>query len=136
MCLVFYKSLLESLITYGAPAWFCQPPSTKHQLLDLQAYCLRALLDLPWETDPIDVLAYAGIDSVEEVFERALLTYGERCLAADQEMADYIKFVAKLRPANATEEEVLAGKCPAWHLRNCKRSFVLAIDTRAWLLIS
>lgn len=135
LCLLFYKSLLESLFTYGAPALFCMPSSTKRQLLELQAHCLRALLDLPFETDLIDVLAYAGVDSVEDIYERALMRFGYRCLAANLETADYIKYVAKIRPATDEARNVLESKCPAWHLRNCQRSGTLTLDSRNWLEI-
>jgi len=134
-CVLLYKSLLESLVAYGAPALRCMPLSAWNQLTEMQAHCLRALLDLPFEVEPCDALAFAGVDSIEETFMKAFDRYGDRCLAANTDMAEYVKFVANLKPADEKARQVLDDKCPAWHLRNKQRTFTLTADNRLWLTI-
>jgi hypothetical protein len=132
--LLFYTSLVESVLRYAAPAWVCQPPSTRKQLIDLQVHALRSVLDLPFETEPADVLAYAGVESIEDIFESSLQKYGERCLSVNLEMAAYIKHVATLRPETDFARSMLERKCPAWRLRNCNVTVLQStVDAREWI---
>ena len=134
LCVLLYKALIESVILYAAPAWYCQSPSVKKQLLDMQANALRSIFNLPFEVDVADILAFAGIDSIEERFDQALVRFGERSLANKGTTAKYIRYIARTKPSPGFAYDTLNKHCPAWHLRTCKRPVDVPLnDNRQWL---
>lgn len=113
----FHKVLIETVLTYGAPAWYCQPKSTEMRLFNLQVTGLRAALDLPFDCDPFGVLVEAKVEAITDVFAKHLENYGERCKEANNGMIEYISYVANLI-FDSFGRKVMDKQCPAWHLKS------------------
>jgi len=116
LCIRFSRVLIDSVLSYGAPAWFCMSKSTELRLFGFQVHGLRAAMNLPFECDPFGVVVEAGVEAISDVFQKALTRYADRCLCADNTMKKYIEYVASQQPDGFAMRK-LEQHCPAWHVR-------------------
>lgn len=113
----FYKTLIESVLSYASPAWLCAPKTAYERLFRYQTNGLRAALNLPYEADSCGTLYLAGAAAIDEVFEKAFATYSEKVRGND-DLLQYIRHVVKSSQGlDHAAIQVLNEKCPAWKMR-------------------
>ena len=142
---MFHKVYIESILTYAAPAWFCQPPSTRSRIFELQVHGLRSALALPYEADSYGVLYVANrvlgadrnqeydpnkdadrepVPGIDDIFEKRLVDYGDRCFDCNPMMADFIRYM-QTRDLDKFGKAMMTKHSPAWRLQ---RSSAVTLD--------
>jgi Reverse transcriptase (RNA-dependent DNA polymerase) len=114
--ILFHRALVESVLTYAAPAWYCQPDSSKQRLQELQQNGIRAALNLPFDADTRTAQASYGIIDIRDAATKQLANYGVRRLESNGTTAAYIRHVCSLT-FDVFGRKIMESHCPAWRLK-------------------
>ena len=114
--LLFHRSMVESVLTYAAPAWYCQPDTSKQRLQELQENGIRAAFNLPYEADVGPAKAAFKITDIRDAATLQLGTFGTRRLSSGGTTAAYIRYACKLK-FDAFGRQMMEHHCPAWRLK-------------------
>ena len=114
---IFYRALIESVLTYSAAALICQVKSTAIRLEQMQAHGLRAAARLPYDADVASALAATKVSSIHVRFDKLAENYVRAIPSRLPALQDYIAYVANLR-FDKYGVKTMSTRCPAWKLRN------------------